>query len=88
MNTGPPKYANAMYCGFGCQHATEVILVSNEANLRVDSNDSSLMCIPCNVKYFLHRSECENTIVIILLAADNEPSSIYLVLISYIIMQI
>ena len=42
------------------------IEISNEANLRADSNDSSPMCISCKItklfKLFLHRSECEHTI--------------------------
>ena len=32
------------------QHAIELILVSDEADLRVDSNDSSPMCISCKIK--------------------------------------
>ena len=47
------------------QSAIEVILVSNEADLRADSNDSSPMCISCKIKkLFLHRSEREHTIVL------------------------
>ena len=49
------------------QYAIEVIFVSNEADLRADSNDSSPMCISCKItklfKLFLHRSEREHTIV-------------------------
>ena len=49
------------------QSVIEVILVSNEADLRADSNDSSPMCISCKItklfKLFLHRSEREHTIV-------------------------
>ena len=42
------------------QHAIEMILISNEADLRADSNDSSPMCISCKItKLFLHRSERE-----------------------------
>ena len=57
-----------MLSGLICsQLAIEVILVSNEADLRADSNDSSPMCISCKItklfKLFLYRSECEHTIV-------------------------
>ena len=42
-------------------------MVSNEADLRADSNDSSPMCVSCKItklfKLFLHRSEREHTIV-------------------------
>ena len=56
-----------VFFGSTCsQHAIEVILVSNEADLRADSNDSSPMCISCKItklfKLFLHRSEREHTI--------------------------
>ena len=51
------------------QSAIEVILVSNEADLRADSNDSSPMCTSCKItklfKLFLHRSEREHNIVLI-----------------------
>ena len=55
------------FSGSTCsQSAIKVILVSNEANLRADSNDSSPMCISCKItklfKLFLHRSEREHTI--------------------------
>ena len=58
-----------VFFGSTCsQHAIEVILVSNEADLRADSNDSSPMCISCKItklfKLFLHRSEREHTIVL------------------------
>ena len=50
------------------QSAIEVILISNEADWRADSNDSSLMCISCKItklfKLFLHRSEHEHTIML------------------------
>ena len=57
-----------VFSGSTCsQSAIEVILVSNEADLRANSNDSSPMCISCKItklfKLFLHRSECEHTIV-------------------------
>ena len=49
------------------QLAIEMILISNEADLRADSYDSSPMCISCKIiklfKLFLHRSEREHTIV-------------------------
>ena len=55
------------------QSAIEVILVSNEADLRADSNDLSPMCISCKItklfKLFLHRSEREHTIVHIIFIA-------------------
>ena len=38
------------FSGSTCsQSAIEVILVSNEADLRADSNDSSPMCISCKI---------------------------------------
>ena len=56
-----------MYVMSSCKNPIEVILVSNEADLRADSNDSSPMCISCKIaklfKLFLHRSEREHTIV-------------------------
>ena len=57
-----------VFSGSTCsQSAIEVILVSNEADLRADSNDSSPMCISCKItklfKLFLHRSEREHTII-------------------------
>ena len=49
------------------QLAIEMVLISNEADLRAYSNDSSPMCISCKItklfKLFLHRSEREHTIV-------------------------
>ena len=56
-----------VFSGSTCsQSAIEVILVSNEADLRADSNDSSPMCISCKItklfKLFLHRSKHEHTI--------------------------
>ena len=56
-----------VFSGSTCsQSAVEVILVSNEADLRADSNDSSPMGISCKItklfKLFLHRSEREHTI--------------------------
>ena len=75
VNTGPIKvliiklcHCNVLFSGSTCSQSTiEVILVSNEANLRADSNDSSPMCISCKItklfKLFLHRSECKHTIV-------------------------
>ena len=40
-----------VFSGLACsQHAIKLILVSDEADLRVDSNDSSLMCISCKTK--------------------------------------
>ena len=40
-----------VFSGLACsQHAIELSLVSDEADLRVDSNDSSLMCISCKTK--------------------------------------
>ena len=75
MNTGPIKVLIIklvplqciVFSGSTCsQSAIEVILVSNEADLRADSNDSSPMCISCKItklfKLFLHRSEREHTI--------------------------
>ena len=58
-----------VFSGSTCsQLAIEMILISNEADLRADSNDSSPMCISCKItklfKLFLHRSECEHTIVV------------------------
>ena len=57
-----------VFSGSTCsQLAIEMILISNEADLRADSNDSSPMCISCKItklfKLFLHRSEREHTIV-------------------------
>ena len=49
MNAGPLDYSVAMYCVSWFQHVTEVILVSSEADLRADSNDSSPMCISCKI---------------------------------------
>ena len=76
VNTGPLEVLiiKLCHCNVLCflvQHvpnsAIEVILVSNEADLRADSNDSSPMCISCKItklfKLFLHRSEREHTIV-------------------------
>ena len=56
-----------VFSGSTCfQSAIEVILVSNESDLRADSNDSNPMCISCKVtklfKLFLHTSEREHTI--------------------------
>ena len=74
MNTGPLKvliikvcHCNVLFfCSTCSQHAIEVIFVSNEVDLRADSNDSSPMCISCKItklfKLFLHRSECEHTV--------------------------
>ena len=50
MNTGPIKVLITKLCHCnvlfsGSTSAIEVILVSNEADLRADSNDSSPMCI-------------------------------------------
>ena len=61
MNTGPLKvlisnYQNMslqciVFSGLACsQHAIKLILVSYEADLRVDSNDSSPTCISCKTK--------------------------------------
>ena len=55
MNTKPLKvliikicHCNVLFSGLACsQHAIKLILVSDEADLRVDSNDSSPMCISC-----------------------------------------
>ena len=57
-----------VFSGSTCsQLAIEMILISNEVDLRADSNDSSPMCISCKItklfKLFLHRSEREHTIV-------------------------
>ena len=42
-----------VFSGSTCsQHAIEMILISNEADLRADSNDSSPMCISCKIKLF------------------------------------
>ena len=59
-----------MFSGSTCsQLAIEMILISNEADLRADSNDSSPMCISYKItklfKLFLHRSEREHTIVLV-----------------------
>ena len=50
-----------VFSGSSCsQLAIEMILISNEANLRADSNDSSPMCISCKImklfKLFLHKT--------------------------------
>ena len=43
-----------MFSGLACsQHAIKLILVSNEADLKVDSNDSSQMCISRKTKKLL-----------------------------------
>ena len=39
-----------MFSGLASQHAIKLILVSEEVDLRVDSNDSSPMCISCKTK--------------------------------------
>ena len=40
-----------VFSGLACsQHAIKLILVSDEADSRVDSNDSSPMCISCKTK--------------------------------------
>ena len=40
-----------VFSGLACsQHAIKLIFVSDEADLRVDSNDSSPMCISCKTK--------------------------------------
>ena len=71
VNTGPIKVLIIKLCivfsgSIHSQSAIEVILVSNEADLKADSNDSSPMCISCKItklfKLFLHRSEREHTI--------------------------
>ena len=42
-----------VFSGSTCsQSAIEVILVSNEADLRADSNDSSPMCISCKINSY------------------------------------
>ena len=52
------------------QSAIESILVSNEADLKADFNDSSPMCISCKItklfKLFLHRNEHYNIIHLII----------------------
>ena len=58
-----------VFSGSTCsQHAIEMILISNEADLRADSNDSSSICISCKIaklfELFLHRSEREHTEII------------------------
>ena len=57
VNTGEgANYQNMplqciVFSGLACsQHAIKLILVSDEADLRVDSNDSSPMCISCKTK--------------------------------------
>ena len=68
VNTGPIKVLiiKLCHCNVLCFlvpicNCAWVILVSNEADLRADSNDSSPMCISCKItklfKLFLHRSE-------------------------------
>ena len=70
VNTGPIKVLiiKLCHCNVLCflvQHVPNLQLVSNEADLRADSNDSSPMCISCKItklfKLFLHRSEREHT---------------------------
>ena len=65
-----------VFSGSTCsQLAMEMILISNEADLRADSNDSSSMCISCKItklfELFLHRSECEHTIATLAFTFDN-----------------
>ena len=57
-----------VFSGLACsQHAIKLILVSDEADLRVDSNDSSPMCISCKTKklfkLLLGSSQHEQSIV-------------------------
>ena len=89
VNTGPIKVLiiKLCHCNVLCflvqPVPIDVILVSNEADLRADSYDSSPMCISCKIaklfKLFLHRSECEHTIGCVLLVQPccNLVTSIY-----------
>ena len=57
-----------MFSGLACsQHAIKLILVSDEVDLRVDSNDSSPVCISCKTKklfkLLLGSSQHEQSIV-------------------------
>ena len=81
VNTGPIKvklcHCNVLFSGSTrSQSAIEVILVSNEADLRADSNDSSPMCISCKIttlfKLFLHQSEHEHTKLVCLQFNTNK----------------
>ena len=76
VNTGPLKVLIIkimplqciVFSGLACsQHAIKLILVSDKADLRVDSNDSSPMCISCKTKklfkLLLGSSQHEQTVV-------------------------
>ena len=59
-----------VFSGLTCsQHAIKLILVSDEVDLRVDSNDSSPMCISCKTKklfkLLLGSSQHEQSIAIL-----------------------
>ena len=60
-----------VFSGLACsQHAIKLILVSDEVDSRVDSNDSSPMCISCKTKklfkLLLGSSQHEQSIALLL----------------------
>ena len=69
-----------VFSGLACsQHAIKLILVSDEADLRVDSNDLSPMCIPCKTKklfkLLLGSSQHEQSIVAVHLNLTHRKTS-------------